>query len=144
MLQRSNFFHGHNIKTPGLKDVTWLMPDGKEMTIDNWNGDGTHCFGMLLQGDANDEKDKHGYSIKDDTLLVLLNAHRDQVLFTLPKDFKGPWTVIVDTCIPSGKSTGLDSINDSYTIKARSLILLLSPRKEKLEYLKSTYSLLKG
>jgi isoamylase len=143
MLQRSNFFHGHNIQTPGPKDVTWLMPDGKEMTVDNWNGDGTHCFGMLLQGDANDEKDKHGYNIKDDTLLVLLNAYWDQIHFTLPNGFKGPWTVIIDTWFATGKPDHLDSINDCHTIKARSLMLLLSPRKEKLEYLKSACSLLK-
>lgn len=142
MLQRSNFFHGKNIQSPGPKDVTWLMPDGKEMGVDNWNDTKTHCFGMLLQGDANDEIDKHGYKIKDDTLLILLNSNLENISFALPMEFKGPWTIIIDTNYSLGKPDHFDKIDNLYNIKSRSLVLLLSPRTEKWEYFRSTCQIL--
>jgi glycogen operon protein len=137
MLQRSNFFHGNNIQSPGPKDVTWLRPDGEEMTVDNWNNKDTHCFGMLLQGDANDEIDKHGYKIKDDTLLIILNSYWEDVQFTLPKLFKGPWTLIIDTSFSTGKPEELIKIGEIYKIQSRSMVLFLSPRPEKWDYLRS-------
>ena len=90
MLQRSNFLHGRNIMNPGKKDVSWFLPDGSEFMESDWKNPETRCIGMLLV-DANDEKDERGNRIKDDTMIVLLNAYWKPVRFVLPPEFSnGP------------------------------------------------------
>ena len=67
-----------------MKDVAWLDPDGREMNDEAWNADFVRSLGMLLAGNAIEEVDEHGEPIVGDTLLVLLNAHSEDVPFTLP------------------------------------------------------------
>jgi hypothetical protein len=62
----------------------WLASNGKEMTEAEWNADHVKCLGVRLFGDAIGEVDDDGLPIRGDTLLYLLNASTDEVLFTLP------------------------------------------------------------
>ena len=139
MLQRSNFLHGRNIMNPGKKDVSWFLPDGSEFMESNWKNPETRCIGMLLAGDANDEKDERGNRIKDDTMIVLLNAYWKPVRFVLPPEFSnGPWTVILDTRYDRGKPSQQTAyIGNTYETEERSLAVLLSPQPEKWEWLKA-------
>ena len=138
MLQRRNFFHGQTIMKTGEKDVSWYSPDGEEMIEKHWNDPDTRCLGMLLSGNANDEKDNHGYKIKDDTLLIIINAFWGPLEFHLPRHFAdGPWTVALDTRYDRGKAENNIFAETSYTIADRSLAVLLSPRPEKWEKLRS-------
>jgi isoamylase len=82
VLHRRKYFQGRSIR--GVKDVAWLTPDGKEMDDAAWNA-GFGSLGMLLAGDAIEEVDERGRPITGDTLLILLNAHDDEVPFTLPQ-----------------------------------------------------------
>ena len=83
-LRRHKFFQGHPIRGGGVKDIVWLRPDGGEMTDEEWSGGWQHTLGMRLDGDALDVLDERGRRIKDDTFLLLLNAHAEPVPFTLP------------------------------------------------------------
>jgi isoamylase len=82
VLHRRKYFQGRSIR--GVKDAAWLTPDGKEMDDAAWNA-GFGSLGMLLAGDAIEEVDERGRPITGDTLLILLNAHDDEVPFTLPE-----------------------------------------------------------
>lgn len=138
MLQRSNFFHGKKIMTTDEKDVSWYTPGGEEMMEMHWNDPNTRCFGMLLSGNANDEKDNHGYNIKDDTLFVIMNAYWNNVEFRLPQHFTDNlWVIALDTRYDRGLSENHVFSGTCYTIADRSLAVLLSPRPEKLEFLRS-------
>jgi glycogen operon protein len=57
---------------------------------------------MLLSGSAIDESDERGETITGDTLLVLLNAHHDEVPFTLPglESEQYEWMRVFDTIKP--------------------------------------------
>jgi glycogen operon protein len=143
MLQRSNFFHGKKIMKTGEKDVSWYTPRGEEMTDMHWNDPNTRCLGMLLSGNANDEKDNHGYKIKDDTLFILMNAFWDPIEFYLPKQFaNGSWTVALDTNYDQGIAENHLFSGTLYTIADRSLAVLLSPRPERWELLRSECKIL--
>jgi glycogen operon protein len=144
MLKRSNFLHGRNILVPGKKDVSWFLPDGKEFQECHWRDPNTRSFGILLAGEANDEKDDHGNRIKDDTLMILLNAFWEPVRFSFPQDFSsGPWTVILDTRFDCGKSAETSAyMGKSYDVDGRSLVVLLSPQPEKWEWLRSACKLI--
>lgn len=143
MLKRSTFLHGNNLLTPGKKDVSWYRSDGTEFQKTHWNDPTIRSIGMLLAGDANDEKDEHGNRIKDDMLMIILNSFWEPVKFHLPQEFlNGPWTVILDTRYDRGKpQEPLANICNTYDTEERSLVVLLSPQPEKWEWLRTVYKL---
>ncbi|MBI4476935.1 MAG: glycogen debranching protein GlgX [Acidobacteria bacterium] len=84
VLRRRRFFQGRPIRGAGVKDLAWFDPTGKEMTDETWHAPSTRSLGVQLAGDAVDEVDERGRRIVDDTLLVLLNADKQPVMFSLP------------------------------------------------------------
>jgi isoamylase len=102
VFHRRHFFQGRRIRGSELEDLTWLRPDGGEMTEEEWNTHFTRCFGMLLGGDAMLEWDEHGERVTDDTFLLLFNADRGTIPFTLPR--RAPqvrWRMVLSTSDPS-------------------------------------------
>jgi isoamylase len=85
VLRRRTFFRGATMDHSGVKDLTWLRPDGQEMQHDDWNNAGNHALAMLVHGNATDQTDDRGRPIHGDTMLLLLNASDAQVSFTLPR-----------------------------------------------------------
>src|SRR5262249_36547418 len=47
-LRRRKFFQGRPIRGSDVKDITWLSPDGTEMTEEDWAAGWQRCFGMRL------------------------------------------------------------------------------------------------
>ena len=54
------------------------------MTDEAWNAPFVRSLGVLMVGNALDEVDERGRQVRGDTLLILLNAHHDEVPFALP------------------------------------------------------------
>jgi glycogen operon protein len=123
-LRRRRFLRG--VLVDGMKDVTWLGPDGQEMSAEAWHAPGLRSLGMLLNGEAADEMDELGRAIKGDTLLVLFNAHDGVVPFTLA----GPpaaaaWEVLIDTH-DRARETRQIPAGERYALEARSVALFLA------------------
>jgi isoamylase len=104
---------------PKPEDTTWLTPEGRDMTEQDWKLPFARCLGMLMVGQRLAERDEHGNPILDDDLLLLLNAHHDAVEFVLPE---GAWAVLLDT------SANALSSGKTHPLQARSLVLLARPR----------------
>ncbi len=124
-LHRRKFFRGSPDCAGGMKDLTWLRPDGGEMTGADWAA-GTTAFGFRLCGLAMDDVNDRGEPITDDTLLVLLNARAAAVDFVLPNAHPGiGWEVVVDTAedAPSVKTRTLD-VGVPFSLAGRALALL--------------------
>ncbi len=83
VLRRRTFFMGERMDKAGVKDLTWLRPDGKEMQGDDWST-GSAALGMLIHGNATDETDDRGRPIHGDTMLLLVNAGSEETRFELP------------------------------------------------------------
>jgi glycogen operon protein len=126
VLRRRNFFHGRKIHGSEIKDLTWFRPDGEEMTEEDWNNPIVRCLGLRLSGDAIEEVDDRGNQIKDTTLLILLNAHHDQISFILPS--KPPqmwWDFVLDTNGEIGvRQSRPKSESEPYNLIGHSLALL--------------------
>jgi isoamylase len=101
VFRRRSFFTGRPVGD-GFKDLTWVRPDGLEMTDSEWADPGNHVLGMLIHGQATDEVNERGRPIFGDTLLLLLNGGGRSRLFTLPRlEEPGAWHEMLNTARPS-------------------------------------------
>src|SRR4029079_666415 len=99
VLRRRHFFRGAAVPGSDQKDVTWIRPDGKELTDVDWRNPDARVLGMLIDGAATDEVDERGHAVSGDTLLLVLSAGDTPVSFTLPA-LPGEakiWVTMVDT-----------------------------------------------
>jgi isoamylase len=126
VLHRRKFFSGKQIFGSEINDIHWLKPDGGEMSNDDWHNDYTRCLGMLLNGEAMTELDEDGNRVKNDILLVLLNAWSGKIEFKLPDlatQFNH-WELLVDTFDPDLSPNTLAPAGHFYSLEPRSLALL--------------------
>ena len=121
VLRRRGFFHGRELSGTGLKDVAWLRPDGQELTELDWHDPHVHVLGMLIHGQATDEKDDHGRPVVGRTLLLLLNGGVRPRAFTLPRLGRpGDWHELLHTARPGTRTVKTDVVN----LLGHSLLLL--------------------
>ncbi len=123
--RRSHFFHGRAIKGVDIKDITWLTPDGREMTDQEWNQSFARCLGLYLAGAALGEDDDQGRPIRDDDFILLINSHHEPVPFLISvHPDPGVWRVLLDTSFQTlGEETfGAEKV---FPLAARSLALLV-------------------
>ena len=77
-----------------VKDVAWLDPDGNEVSDEAWS----RAISLLLNGQTLQVSNDNGEWITDDSFLLLVNAAREGVEFTLPESPRGnPWVQVMDT-----------------------------------------------
>jgi len=150
VLRRRRFFRGSQASGGAPADLTWLRPDGREMTRQDWSRADAHAIAVHLNGDAIGERDTQGRPVRDDSFLVLLNSHWEHVVFTLPGPvFGGRWRVEVDTAADpavdpatglaldrapdpatglapvAGTAAGVHGPGETVKAEARSLVLLI-------------------
>ncbi|MBS2014547.1 MAG: glycogen debranching enzyme, partial [Deltaproteobacteria bacterium] len=102
VFRRRSFLKGVKVSGSELdKDIAWFHPEGREMTILDWQKPRAACVGLLLAGDALDWRDAQGNAVIDDSFLVLLNGSRSDVAFTLPSvEWGERWSLRIDTSRP--------------------------------------------
>jgi glycogen operon protein len=123
ILQRDRFLAGWQNPEVGVKDVTWLAPDGSEMEERHWHDAAAKCFGMVLDGRAQPTGLKQRGT--DETLLIVMNAHHDGVNFVLPRVAEGTrWVRLVDTNDPTLYPEPY-AFGTVYTVTGRSLLVFL-------------------
>ena len=102
ILYRSRFLVGSRNEELDVTDVSWLTPAASEMTTEQWQDGNARCFGMLLDGRAQESGIQRRGS--DATLLIVFNAHHDVVPFTLPEVAEGRhWVGLIDTAQPEAQ-----------------------------------------
>jgi isoamylase len=121
---RMHFFHG-DAATPE-KDITWLRPDGEEMTDAEWRDSHARSLGAYIPRDGLTERDEHGRAQRDSTFLILFSAYEHDIEFTLPADARGSrWQVVVNTAHEDAiEPTHTVDAGAAYPLRGRSLVLL--------------------
>lgn len=102
VFRRPKFFQGRRTRGSKIKDVMWFNPGGNEMSDEEWESPFVRCLGMLLSGDAIDVLSFESEPIRDETFLLLINAHYEATPFVLPGEEKIEWELILDTTNEEG------------------------------------------
>ena len=128
LLRRRHFFKGSRMGGSDNKDIIWLNRSGEEMSDEEWHSARAWCLGLLMNGSTIGEYDDRGRLVKDDNLLLLLNAGKEAAKFglqRLPQD--SPWRLELDTSRwPDEKKRGsIVSLSRPYRLAPRSLVLLV-------------------
>jgi isoamylase len=128
ILLRGRFLSGTHDPVLDVKDVTWLTPLATEMTEENWKDPVAKCFGMLLDGRAQESGIKQRGT--DETLLFVANSHHDVVKFKLPEVIDGrQWVRLLDTNDPKLPRDEY-AFGTEYLVTGRSLLLFLLERED--------------
>ncbi|MCH2212071.1 MAG: glycogen debranching protein GlgX [Fuerstiella sp.] len=126
VLKRRNFFQGRRIRGAGVKDIAWLMPDGGEITDQEWNSGAMHSLGVRLNGESMNEVDEQGEQIVGETLLLLLSNLPAPVPFLLPRHKPSErWITILDTSVPVHEISRTPlSANEFFPLQGHSVAVL--------------------
>jgi len=131
VFHRSRYFQRAVIPGTQVKDVTWLRPDGAEMSQENWGDGNAKALGLLLSGEAGlMHLTERGEQEPDDTFYLLLNAAHEDVSFALPAAPQGGrWEGVIDTAEERGFVAGSAwQPGEGVQVGARSLrLLVLAP-----------------
>jgi glycogen operon protein len=95
VFRRTKFFEG---KGEQLPDVWWMRPDGRRMTRRDWDSNESRAIGVFLNGDELNTQTETGEEVRDETFLMLFNAHFEDISFRLPaRRFGTSWSLILAT-----------------------------------------------
>jgi glycogen operon protein len=127
VLRRPRFLHGLETGADGIKDITWLNPDGSEKSAEHWHDPTKRSLGMMLNGRAGRHVDADGAPANDAVLLLLVNAAPEPVEFALPVVPGGSgWRCLVDTVNPpAGDRAEPSPMGGTQPLPERSLLLLV-------------------
>ena len=122
VLRRRSFFRGRSMAGDGgAKDLTWVRPDGQEMTDREWGDAENRILGMLIHGHATDEVDERRRPVYGETLLLLLNGGWRSRVFALPRlERPGTWEEMLNTARAGSRFVRKPTVN----LTAHSVTLL--------------------
>jgi glycogen operon protein len=134
VFRRRRFFAGeagHGGESE-LGDIAWLKPDASHMAEEDWQVGTARSVMVFLNGEAIREPDLRGERIVDDSFLLIFNAQREELRFTLPEpEYGEEWQVVVDTAGRLDPDAVL-AAGSSLSAESRSVVLLRRPRPDTL------------
>jgi glycogen operon protein len=135
VFRRQKYFQGRAIRAENgdIADIRWIGTDGQQVSDDVWNSGIAKCIGLMLSGDVMGEIDAKGQPITGDTVLLLLNAHHEDIDFVLPTPAEeSTWTSLMDTARFAG-DIGDTAGGAKYRLHSRSMALLRLSTAEIIE-----------
>ncbi len=126
VLRRRDWFQGLPVLHSGLQDIAWFLPDGTEMTEDNWMHDFAKSLGVFLNGNGIRSLGPKGEHIIDDSFYVIFNAYYDQLTYKLPpRKYGKKWAKVLDTSeIVTAENDEIFRARQEITVQGRSVVML--------------------
>jgi glycogen debranching enzyme GlgX len=123
-LRQRHWFEGRPTIEGGRKDLTWVHPEGREMTGDDWADNELSVVGMLVTGSPLRSPGPRGEQQWDSSFLIWMNAEADPVKVTMPTDgWLHDGSVVVSTCPEHPVGTGI-SPGESMTLDGRTVVVV--------------------
>jgi isoamylase len=152
VFRRRRFFNGRTIRPAApaqvgadddyQRDIAWFTSSGEEMGDEDWEGGAASVVTVFLNGDGILESDQRGQRVVDDSFLLILNAHYEDVAVTLPgAGLPDRWATVIDTVtgsvvVGTARTSAVTTVDelpeslesvgggDTLTVTARSMLLL--------------------
>jgi glycogen operon protein len=113
--RRARFFRGTLLPDGSRKDVTWLRPDGAEMSEADWHDSSRRVVGLLFGAEER--------AVEDRLFLLFLNAHDGELPIVLPPRTSG-WELLIDTAgDPKTNVFAPLPVGATHRLQPRSLVL---------------------
>jgi glycogen operon protein len=121
VFRRSNFFVGSQAGL--LPDVWWFRPDGRQVGRRDWDSTSGQ-LGIFMNGEALRTPTQYGEEVRDDSFVVLFNAHYERATFLLPtRRFGSRWQVAIST-FATDAADEVFAARNSVIVEPRSLVVL--------------------
>ncbi len=120
-------FTGEKVKANGVKDITWLRPDAKEMEDQDWHTPYAKTLAYMLNGKS------HQAGAGDDDFLVMMSGDDYYTVdYRLPNPPQGEkWKVIFDSSQRGFiNDTKEFTVGESYALKPFSYVILSHKRTD--------------
>jgi isoamylase len=96
VLRKTRFLSGERNEAAGVRDVTWIVPTGAEMTQEDWNNAENRCFGMMIDGRSRPMPAE--MANWDATIFLVLNGGNEDTPFKLPSSADAKrWKLLLDS-----------------------------------------------
>jgi glycogen operon protein len=121
IFRRNLFLDGQLSADLGVRDVTWINPEGQQMGDADWHNPGLRTFGMLLDGRAPTSGIRQRG--KEATILIIINGHHEVVGFALPEVAGARhWCLLLDTNFPQMEFIEGFAVGTKYWVAPRSML----------------------
>ncbi|WDF54030.1 glycogen debranching protein GlgX [Mucilaginibacter sp. KACC 22063] len=125
---RRRWFKGEPVKPGEVEDIAWFLPEGEQMSEENWGHDFAKSLGVFINGRALRTRHRDGTNVIDDNFYVIFNAHHEPLEYKLPSsDYAKDWQVVLDTCGNYIKDTDKYNSGDTIKVDGRSVVALHHP-----------------
>jgi isoamylase len=123
---RKNWFNGEAVTKSGVADIAWFLPDGSEMSEDNWNHDFAKSVAIFLNGLGLHSVNAEGNKVIDDSFYIIFNAHDQPLSYKLPaNEYAKDWELLIDSHKnPNEEVKGKFKAEDTIQVEGRSVVLL--------------------
>ncbi|MCD8742012.1 glycogen debranching protein GlgX [Mucilaginibacter roseus] len=122
--RRRRWFQGQPAKGQKLEDIAWFLPEGDEMSEENWSHDFAKSLAVFLNGKGIHSLGPKGERIVDDSYYVIFNAFHEAIDYKLPSEkFGKKWKAVLNTA--NYKADGsVYNAGDTVTVEGRTVVLL--------------------
>jgi glycogen operon protein len=130
VFSRHRWFQGQLIKGTGVEDIAWFLPEGKEMTEENWNHDFAKSLAVYMNGRGLRMIDTKGEKVIDNSFYIIFNAYHEPLDYCLPSEkYAERWVKVIDTAANfiAEDSTETYEPGDALKVEGRSVVLLKQP-----------------
>ncbi len=125
VFRRRRWFQGRPIHGSDVKDIAWFTVGGKQMEEETWGQGSFNSIGIFLNGETIPNPNPRGEPTTDDSFYVILNAHYEPLVFTLPgSEWGKQWAMELDTEVGWLADTDTLAAGSPIELQARSLVVL--------------------
>ncbi|GAA4916126.1 glycogen debranching protein GlgX [Mucilaginibacter defluvii] len=122
--RRRRWFQGQPAKGQQLEDIAWFLPEGDEMSEENWSHDFAKSLAVFLNGKGIHSLGAKGERIVDDSYYVIFNAFHEAIDYKLPAEkFGKKWKVVLNTADYKADRSVYNA-GETVTVEGRTVVLL--------------------
>lgn len=131
VFRRRGWFYGRSIHGSKVLDIGWFLPNGNEMSDEDWKTSFAKSMMVFLNGELILYPDPRGERIVDDSFLILFNSSNQEIKFILPEEKWGKqWNMVINTATEGFVQNSITlGAKGELAVGSYSIVVLMLPTK---------------